>query len=67
MNTTHQITPVETYSEEAVILVVAPKKPAVRRPRATLAELNARMNADPEKIARKFRENTTRIAGRPCL
>jgi hypothetical protein len=54
-------------STPAGISVVVPSKDAVRRSRPTLAELNARMNANPEKIARKFRENTKRIAGKPCL
>ncbi|HZK80909.1 MAG TPA: hypothetical protein VFC46_07575 [Humisphaera sp.] len=54
-------------SEQRAVLVVIPTKSVVRRSRSPLAELNARMNANPEKIARKFRENTKRIAGKPCL
>jgi hypothetical protein len=50
-------------SERALILEVRTTKP--KQP--SMAELNARVNADSARIMRAAEENTRRLTGKPAL
>ena len=65
MNTTKSATGMQTSSEKAILLVGRPAKNPPPSP--GIAELNARMNADPARITRLARANTQRLAGKPIL
>jgi hypothetical protein len=66
MNATRYATGVQTSSEKAILLVGRPTtNPSPTSP--SIAELNAKMSADPARITRLARANTQRLSGKPVL
>lgn len=69
---THLFTPIaaaETFSGNAttIELVRVAPKPQATRPKMTVAQLNRKLNADPDRVERLAKANTKRISGKPTL
>jgi hypothetical protein len=65
-NPTKSTAGVQTSSGKAVLLLARPaKKPSPPSP--SIAELNAKMDADSARITRLARANTQRLSGKPVL